>query len=210
MAYATKNDILTFASKAWNTTFSGTALNAAISACLGDLNGSDFLMRGAGYNGEVTLRANQNIFEVPNYKSMVSFVLTEPHPGETLPRPKRLAILHEAPGGIGTWAAARVQSVERGMPEWYIEEPGLQRLRVYPIPAVAYGVLIYYWATHPLEPDAIVYDVQFQHLLNLGTVYWEAVLRRNQEYINHWGPLYYAERQAMENKMAPIERSINP
>lgn len=210
MAYATKADILTFASKAWGTTFAGSSLDAAIIACLGDLNGSDFLTRSVGYNGEVTLRANQNIVEVPNYKSVISFILTEPHPNVQIPAPKRLAILREAPGGIVTWQTATVQSVERGMPQWYVEETSMCRLRVYQIPRVAYGVLIFYWATHPLKPDAIVYDVQFQHLLNLGTVYWEAVLRRNQEYINHWGPLYYAERQAMENKMAPLVRSVNP
>lgn len=208
MAYATKTNILTFASKAWGTTFSGSSLDAAIIACLGDLNGSDLLQGHVGFDGKKSLGAGDDKFYLPaDYKSVFAFQVTERHVGAG-PNAERHVLLKEAVGGIPSYRKWQLLNAAPGLPLWYIEEH--DHLRVFPIPDRDYGVRFDYWANHPLAPDAIVYDVKFQHLLNLGTVYWEAVLRRNQEYINHWGPLYYAERQAMENKAVPIMRSVNP
>lgn len=206
MAYATKANILTFASKAWGTTFAGSSLDAAISACLGDLNGSDLLQGHVGYNGEVMLAAGTDKLNFPSdYKSVIAFQVTEAIAGPG-PNAARYAVLKEAVGGVQAFRAWQMLDLSPGVPRWYIEEP--DHFRVFPITDQQYGIRLDYWANHPLTPDAIVYPAHFQHVLNLGAVYWEAVLRRNKEYINHWGPLYYAERQAMETKAAPICRSV--
>lgn len=211
MANASKADILTFAGRAWQTTFTGNALDEAIKACLGDLNTSDLLSNyeGIGWRGEEYVGPGKNIVEIPNYKSMISFMITNYHPGVVDGNPRGIAMLQELPGGLDTWESLTVQSTKKARPQWWVEWPPTWRVRVYPIPDQHYGVLILCWMFHPLTPDAILYEAKFQHLLNLGTVYWEAVLRRNKEYIEHWGPLYYAERQRLEEHIIPTVSLAN-
>lgn len=205
MAYATKTNILTFASKAWGTTFAGSSLDAAIGACLGDLNGSDLLQGHVGWDGSVLLTTGHDKVLLPaDYKSITAIQLAD------IGSKNRVVVLQEVPGGVTAFRSWQIFDSTVGQPQWYVEEPTFGHLRVYPKANQNYEIRLDYWANHPLTPDAIVYPAHFQHLLNLGTVYWEAVLRRNQEYIEHWGPLYYAERRVAENQVVPIERSINP
>jgi len=196
MANATKASILTFAGRAWQTTFTGTTLDPAINACLSDLNGSDLLV---GYATD-ELAVNNRYFAQPaNYKSMIAITLWS---GTVT-----YDSLIELPGGVAKWRSLKAASSAPDRPKYFVEWPSHedQGILLYPRSDAIYQVEIDYWRTHP--ESAIEYPAKFQHLLNLGSVYWEAALRRNTEYMNHWGPLYYAERQTRENDTPPICRS---
>lgn len=199
MAYATKAAILTMASGAWATTFSGSKLDAAIIACLGDLNGSDLLV---GSDATGALAAGDNSLAFPdNYKSIISIQMIDAAGNLYDP-------LVECPGGVRAYRYQYSADGSRGRPEYFVEDPASETFLLYPAADAAYTTQVDFWSTHPAAPDAIVYPAKFQHLLNLGTVYWEAVLRRNQQYINIWGPLYYGERQTRSDEMAPVLRSV--
>lgn len=190
MANATKASILTFASRAWQTTFTGDKLDAAISACLSDLDGSDLLIGSTYFDLDVDSR----YFAKPdNYKSVVAIQLTGPD--GTMHDP-----LAELPGGLRQWRFLKAATAPAGRPKYFFEwiSNTSEGILIYPRSDVIYTVRMDFWRTHPQTPDSIVYPVQFQHLLNLGTVYWEAVFRRNTEYATHWGQLYYAQRQTHE------------
>lgn len=195
MATATKTNILNFASRAWQTTFSGDKLDPAIGACLNDLNTSDLLLDSV--DGDA-LAAGGSVLAFPdNYKSVIAITLTDSSGKVYDP-------LLEHPGGL--LAYRYLPTGRRGRPEFFVEDVSVEAFRLYPVADVAYTTHIDFWRTHPQTPDAIAYRSDFQILLNLGTVYWEAVLRRNTTNLNHWAPLYFAERQKMENRVVPIHR----
>lgn len=210
MTTVNKADILTFASQAWQTTFTGARLDEAIKACLGDLNGSDLLVGNLDRDEHVQLKAGLDKILLPDtYKSMIGLTLAEPYTGQpdwlTRPWITKYSVLTELPGGISAFRAWSL-NMRSGLPKWYVEfsDYANRHLRLYPVSDADYTIFLDFWELHPLTPDALVYPVGFQHLLNLGTVYWEAVLRRNKEYIEHWGPLYYAERERAEQQSPPL------
>lgn len=199
MTAVSKSAILAFASKAWQTTFAGTSLDMAIAECLAELNSADLLQ---GTDDSVTLAAGDSTLVYPSsYKSIIAIQLTDAAGHVYDP-------LLELPGGIRAYRYHHRPSAARGRPQYFVADDASEAFRLYPTADAGYATHLDYWRTHPASAASILYPAKFQHLLDLGAVYWEAVLRSNDRYMKTWGPLYYAERAAMESKAAPILRSV--
>ena len=196
---ATKAAILTFVGRAWRTTFAGATLDEAIKACLGDLNELDLLR---DCETSFALTADDTSLAWPdNYKSIISIQLTDVAGVVYDP-------LDEFPGDVRAFRHLAPVNSGAGRPTGFVEDPATGTFLIAPTSDGTYSVTIDYWKTHPQTPDAIVYPITFQHLLNLGTAYWEAMLRGNEKYINIWGPMYFKERQVMENRQMPVVGSV--
>jgi len=197
MAAASKASILTFASAAWNTTFSGTTLDEAIKATLGDLNTSELL---TDWDESQTLVSGGTSLAYPtNYKSVISIQLASSTGYKYDP-------LIELPGGMRALKQLIYGTSPTGIPTHFVEDIDQEKFLLYLPANGAYTTEINFWAEHPLDADGIIYPSKFQHLLNVGATYWLAVLRRNKEYINHWGQVYASTRQRMESQVAPTAR----
>ena len=102
---------------------------------------------------------------------------------------------------------AMAESVSKSTPEFYAENNG--KIYVYPPSDTDYGVLLEYQKYDDQDDTAIEFSDEFSNALKFGSLYFYAMMKSRERYLNIWGPKYEHEkemRRLNRNKQPNITR----
>jgi len=188
----TKASIIAFCNKAWQESelAASTKFDLALQACLDDLSKLEILRE---TDETQALAVGDYAINYPtDYLpgGLIAITLTDEEGNEYEP-------LEPFPAGLREYRYCRDNDTANGQPaqfiagdddQWYVWRPA----------NAAFDVRIEYYRMHPQDLTSILFPNTCFLAIKTGTVYWEAVLRRNTEYQNVWGPMYAREYQALE------------
>lgn len=95
--------------------------------------------------------------------------------------------------GWDGYQRAMSESVTKGTPEFYVENNG--KIYVYPPSDTDYGVLLEYQKYDDQDDTAIEFGDEFTNALKFGTLYFYAMMKSRERYLNIWGPKYEHEKE---------------
>jgi hypothetical protein len=207
-----KTDIETFLNTCLEDDVLAADLSEAIKLCLRDisnmglLNGEDDSitlnldddgeLKVIGENGVVALDRS---FDVPDgYKDVVSILLSDTvFTGDVADARLDSAAIYDPlvpfSGGHEEYLACMAESTSKSTPEQYSEYDG--KFFLYPPPDAAYDVLIKYQKYDSQDPDDIEFGDEFSNAIKYGTLYFYAMMKGRERYMNIWGQKYENEKE---------------
>ena len=96
-------------------------------------------------------------------------------------------------GGWGDYQYAMSESVSKNTPEYYVENNG--KIYIYPPADTDYGVLLEYQKYDNQDDTDIEFGDEFSNALKFGSLYFYAMMKSRERYLNIWGPKYEHEKE---------------
>ncbi len=95
--------------------------------------------------------------------------------------------------GWDGYQRAMSESVSKRTPEFYVENNG--KVYVYPPSDTDYGVLLEYQKYDDQDDTVIEFGDEFSNALKFGSLYFYAMMKSRERYLNIWGPKYEHEKE---------------
>lgn len=160
------------------------SLTEAIKLCLRDISNIGLL---EGSDTTQTLELGDLTLVVPDeYKDVLTIQLTDD--GGIL-QDSLIALS----GGYEEYLLLMSDSVTTRTPEWYSEYDG--SFYLYPPPDDDYTVSIKYQKYDDQDDTAIEFGDEFSNALKFGSLYFYAMMKSRERYLNIWGPKYEVEKE---------------
>jgi hypothetical protein len=97
------------------------------------------------------------------------------------------------PGGWADYLFDMSESITTGTPEQYVENNG--KIYVYPPSDGDYGVLLEFQKYDNQDDTAIEFGDEFTNALKFGSLYFYAMMKGRERYVNLWGGKYEHEKE---------------
>jgi hypothetical protein len=191
----TKAQIIAFCNKAWESsedTATSTKFDEALQLALDQITMEVGVLRVRDTSQDIEAGDTSIAWPtgmVPG--GLVALSLTDVSGNEYKP-------LEYLKGGLREYRQLRNRSTSSSRPLWFVEGEG-NNWYLWPTTDQTYNVTVDYYRTHPQDVATILLPDPCRKALKLGTVFHEAVLRRNVEYQQTWGPLYARELEVLRS-----------
>jgi hypothetical protein len=96
-------------------------------------------------------------------------------------------------GGWREYLENTAESTSIGTPEQYVEHNG--KIYLYPPSDGDYGVLLEYQKYDTQDPDVIEFGDEFSNCIKYGTLFFYAMMKGRERYVNLWGQKYEVEKE---------------
>jgi hypothetical protein len=193
-----KASIESFINVCMEEAISADSLTEAIKLCMADISNIGLLN---SVDISQTLSDGDLTLDVPaRYKDVLGIQLTDD--GDDLQDP-----LIALSGGQEEYRLLMAESVTTRTPEWYSEYDG--SFYLYPPPGVDYTVNIEYQKYDNQDDTNIEFGDEFSNALKFGSLYFYAMMKSRERYLNIWGPKYEHEKEMRRlnmNKQPNITR----
>lgn len=196
-----ESGILAFVNEALRKNFTAGDLDVAILLCLKDLANHNLLV---GTDTSQTLVADGTTLNYPtNFKRLISLVLID---GNSQPKRPLIALK----GGHEEYEVLRRNDTNSGQTTHYSEFD--EQFFLWRPADQAYTTNIKYFRYHPKTTAAInniLFGDEFENAIFYGTAFFKALLLKNAEGENRWGPMFINEKRMRRLSMKTDPAIVN-